>query len=109
MSTPAIWNETFKTKASRYTRAEAEAAIADCHATLKANTQASSDYVVKTWCEIDAMRARIAELAKPRQLTPLEREMLSVLQRADAAIDRDAFPSLHAAIRTVINHAKERP
>jgi len=109
MSTRAIWSETFKIKASQYTRAEAEAAIADCHEALKANPEASADYRVKSWCEIDAMRARIAELAKPRQLTPLEREMLSVLQRADAAIDREAFPSLHAAIRTAINHAKERP
>ena len=68
MSTPAIWNETFKNKASGYTRAEAEAAIADCHAALKTNPEASASYVMKTWCEIDAMRARIAELAKGRKV-----------------------------------------
>jgi septal ring factor EnvC (AmiA/AmiB activator) len=88
MTTPAIWNDVFKVKASRYSRAEAEAAIADCHKALKANPQASADYVTKTWCEIDAMRARIAELSTRKPLTPTERELFVMLAKLTRAARR---------------------
>lgn len=61
---------TARLKAARAaTVEECEAAIADCHDTLRVGQyEFSSPYAVKLWAEIDAYRARKWEL---EQITPI--------------------------------------
>jgi hypothetical protein len=64
------WYEIFKTKAAGYPVGACQFAIADCHRTLQMicpdNCEAESDYSVKLWAEIDAMRDRLAYLESRR-------------------------------------------
>jgi hypothetical protein len=55
-------------KVSRYTLAQCEYALRDCHATLDNWRDGETEYTRKVWCEVDALRDRIASLQRTLKL-----------------------------------------
>ena len=60
------WHEIFTQKVREYSERACSYALADCHNTLRARPDLSTDdpYYIKTWAEIDAIRERQLALTK---------------------------------------------
>ena len=65
----ATCHQTFTQKVRDYDAGTCQRALMDCHDTLKIwGEEIDSDYAVKLWAEIDALRERQLKLSKGKPL-----------------------------------------